>query len=196
MSRNENELIFDILHVLRDLPSYEEKFVVLAHALLVVSGEELGAAWADGKFNEVQSQLVERLETMRHIISAETDVELFRWRSERERAIEEGDKAELERLNQEIRRRTRQARNPQSKYGRQCLNDRKDTACWSSHVLQTLSKLHPRKQPVLSPVRSSIKVRACSRSTVVMDLYDPSICGDLVGGGPQGIRGPTSAPQS
>ena len=112
MSRNENELIFDILHVLRDLPSCEEKFVVLVHALLVVSGEELGAAWADGKFNEVQSQLVERFETMRHIISAETDIELFRWRSERERAIEEGDKAELERLNQEIRRRNQTNQKP------------------------------------------------------------------------------------
>ena len=35
---------------------------------------------------------------------------------------------------------------------------------------------HPGRQPVLSPVRSSIEVGACSRSSMVMDLYDPSIC--------------------
>ena len=65
---------------------------------------------------------------------------------------------------------------PQNKRaGRQCLNDRKDTVLENSHVLQTLSRLHPGRQPFLSQVRSSIKVRACSRSTMVMDLYDSSI---------------------
>ena len=60
--------------------------------------------------------------------------------------------------------------------------------------MQTLSTLHPGRQPVLSPVRSSIEVGACSRSSMVMDLYDPSICGDL--GDSCARRGSISEPQS
>jgi hypothetical protein len=65
----------------------------------------LAAAWAAGEFKEVQARLVKRFENMRNFLAVEPDVELLRWRAEYHRAIEEGDLAELGRLNEELRRR-------------------------------------------------------------------------------------------
>jgi hypothetical protein len=59
---NEGVILFEILKVVRNLPSQDEKFMILAKALLHVSEEELAAAWASGEFKEVQARLVKRFE--------------------------------------------------------------------------------------------------------------------------------------
>jgi hypothetical protein len=50
---NEGVILFEILKLVRNLPSQDEKFMILAKALLHVSEEELAAAWASGEFKEV-----------------------------------------------------------------------------------------------------------------------------------------------
>ena len=102
---DDNRLIFELLKLIGKFVSREEKFAILAKALLYVSEEELAAAWADGEFKEVQLRLVSKFENMRRFVSKEPDVELLKCRADRERAIEEKDTVALERLNQELRRR-------------------------------------------------------------------------------------------
>jgi hypothetical protein len=101
---DDNRLIFELLKLIGKFVSREERFAILAKALLYVSEEELAAAWADGEFKEVQSRLVGKFENMRRFVGKEPDVELLKWRAERERAIEEGDQGALDQLNEELRR--------------------------------------------------------------------------------------------
>src|SRR5258708_6839873 len=101
---NSDQVIFEILKLVSSLPSADEQFSLIAKALLYVSEEQLAAAWANGEFEAHQARLLERFDKMREFIAAEPDLELLRRRAERDRAIEIGDKAELERLNHWLRR--------------------------------------------------------------------------------------------
>ena len=102
-----NEWLFEMLQKLAVL-SREEQLMTLAAAWLTVSQEELAAGWTNGKYQEVQMRQLKMLTRMRDLISGEPDIEVFRQHAEADRAIEESDWSEFDRLKEEIRRRLKE----------------------------------------------------------------------------------------
>jgi hypothetical protein len=100
-----DNLLFEILRRLVVLPSREEQLMTLAAAWLTISKEELADGWTDGTFQEVQTRQFRILDRMRDLISGEPDLELLRHKAEADRAIEESDWPEFERLQNELKRR-------------------------------------------------------------------------------------------
>ena len=94
-----------VFRLVTSLPSRQEQLLMLAEAWLLVAKEDLKAAWINEEFTEAQTRQLTMLDRMRHVISEEAELELERHEPETERAIEEADWGELERLEQKVKRR-------------------------------------------------------------------------------------------
>jgi len=94
-----------IFRLVTSLPSREEQLLILAEAWLLVAKEDLSAAWKNKEFKEAQTRQLRMLDRMRDFTNQEAELELERREPETERAIEEADWGELERLEQKVKRR-------------------------------------------------------------------------------------------
>jgi len=94
-----------IFRLVTSLPSRQEQLLTLAEAWLLVAKEDLKSAWGNEEFKEAQTRQLTMLDRIRDFTSQEAELELQQPQPETERAIEEADWVELERLEQKVKRR-------------------------------------------------------------------------------------------
>ena len=94
-----------IFRLVTSLPSRQEQRLILAEAWLLVAKEELQTARRNEKFKEAQAHQLTMLDRMRDFINEDAALVLQQHQPEPERAIEEADWGELERLEKKVRRR-------------------------------------------------------------------------------------------
>src|SRR5262245_11436711 len=98
----DDNLVSEILQL---LVSDLEGLNTLGVAFLSLAFKELAQGCSAGNFKEIRARHLRILDNMRNFIEGEPPLELLRYRAEAERAIEESDWDELQRLNEEFKRR-------------------------------------------------------------------------------------------
>ena len=71
-------------------------------AWLIVSSDELSRAFTNGEFESVRENQLRILEQIRAVVSHDPDLELLRLGNEMEKALEESNQAEIERIKKQI----------------------------------------------------------------------------------------------
>jgi hypothetical protein len=94
-------VVQEILRLVFGLPR-KERLETLSAAWMTVSQDDLADGWSDGRFEQTQERQLDLLDGLRDLVSDEPDTDLLRWRAEFERATEESDLAEVERLKKEL----------------------------------------------------------------------------------------------
>ena len=94
-----------IVRLVTSLPTRQEQLLILAEAWLLVAKVDLQSAWRNEEFKEAQTHQLTLLDRMRDFTSQDAALELQQHQPETERAIEEADWGELERLEKKVKRR-------------------------------------------------------------------------------------------
>ena len=96
-----------IFRLVTSLPSRQEQLLILAEAWLLVAQEDLHSALRNEKLKEAQAHQLTMLSRMQEFINenAELDLQQLQDQPKIERAIEEADWGELERLEKKLKHR-------------------------------------------------------------------------------------------
>src|SRR5438876_545450 len=95
------EVLKEILKRMFDLPQ-EERLKTISAAWMTVSQDDLADGFRNGEFKQVQATQIKLLDRMRDLVSRDHDLELALLCTEMEKAIEESDSAEVERLKKKF----------------------------------------------------------------------------------------------